>query len=133
MASGLNDSYKEAMLGTTVHSVVDLDADTIKVILVDIADDTNNLTTDQDLADIAAGAIVATATLGTKTTTDGTFDSANPTWTAVTGDPVEECDMYKDSGVGSTSPLIGKWEFTSVPPNGGNISGTVNASGWWSL
>lgn len=124
MASGLNDSWKVSALATLL-------ANTVKVILVDTADDTNSLTADDGLSDIAAGGIVATATLGSKTTALGVFDSADVTWTSVTGDSVEECDMYDDTVVGDL--LVGKWEFTSVSPNGGNIVGTVNASGWFSL
>jgi hypothetical protein len=73
-------------------------------------------------------------TLGTKTTTGGTFDTADPTWTAVSGDQVDNAVMYDNTpATDATRPLIGSWGFTAVTPNGGNIVGTVNASGWFSV
>jgi hypothetical protein len=65
-------------------------------------------------------------TLGTKTITDGVFDAADPTWTAVSGAAVVAYVLYKDTGVAATSPLIGYFDTAAsglpVTPNGGNIS-----------
>lgn len=136
MANALYDNMKNLMLGGGTHTFVDLNADTIKVFLHDNADDTIVLATDQDLADVVAGAIVATATLGSLTVgtvAAGVFDAADTTFTAVTGDQAEQLVLYKDSGVGSTSPLIGRFDTFGagmpVTPNGGDIVVAWNASG----
>lgn len=137
MANALYTAYKRQLLGTDVHSRVDFDVDTIKILLVDNADYVVNLTTHEDHADVTAAGIVSTATLASITTTSGTLDSADPTFTSVTGDVSESIIMYKDSGVSTTSPLILYLDtFSSgmpVTPNGGNINVTVNASGWFSF
>lgn len=131
------DSYKEAMLGTAVHSLVDIPTDDIKFLCVDHADDNPDLALDVDHADIAAGAIVATsANLSGKSITDGVFDHADETLSAVTGDQFESVVYYKDSGVSSTSPLMTKIDAgTGLPftPSGGDIDVRPNASGVFAL
>lgn len=116
---------------------IDFDANNMKIILVDEADDTIDLANDEDLADRAAGAIVATSgNLASKTTTGGVADSADVTFSAVTGDPSESIDLYKDTGTGSTSLLVCNWDTgTGLPvtPNGGDIIVAWNASGMFSL
>jgi len=127
--------FKNAALGSGTQ--VDLDTDTIKVILADSADYTVNLTTHDFLNDVASGARVSTATLASKAISGGAFDSADPTWTAVTGDVCELVIMFKDTGNEATSPLIAYYDTFSagmpITPNGGNIVATVHASGWFSL
>lgn len=138
MSNALYTSYKASLLGTDVHSRVDFDVDTIKITLVDTADYTFSAA-HQDHADLVAvaAAAVSNATLGTITTTSGTLDSADPTFSAVTGDVSEAVVMWKDSTVSSTSPLILYLDtFSSgmpVTPNGGDINVTVNPSGWFSF
>jgi hypothetical protein len=78
--TGLFASYKLAMLGSGPHGAVDLDADTINLVLVSI-DDTPVLASDQDLADITSGERVSTVTLGTKTTTGGKWTTRSCTTT----------------------------------------------------
>lgn len=135
MANALYVPFKNAALGSGTQ--VDLDTDTIKVILADSADYTVNLSTHDFLNDVAALARVSTATLASKAISGGAFDSADPTWTAVSGDVCELVLMYKDTGVESTSPLIAYYDTFSagmpITPNGGNIVATVNASGWFAL
>lgn len=136
MANALYTPYKESLLGTDTHSRVDFDTDTIKIILVDTADYTFSAA-HADLGDVTAGGIVSTATLASITTTGGALDSADPTFSSVTGDQAEAIIMYKDSGTGSTSPLVLYLDTASsglpVTPNGGDISVTVNGSGWFSF
>jgi hypothetical protein len=137
VANTVYTAQKVSWLGTDVHSRVVFASDNIKVVLVDAADYTFSAA-HEDLADIAAGARVATSgNLASKTTTAGAFDSADPTFTAVTGDVSEEIIMYKDSGTAATSPLVYRMDtFSSgmpVAPNGGDISIVVHASGWFSF
>ena len=101
------------------------DADNIKTVLVDLADYTANLSTDQFLSDIAAGGRVATsANLASKTTTLGSADAADVTFSAVTGDISEALVIYQDTGAAGTSRLIAYIDTATglpVTPNGGDI------------
>lgn len=65
------------------------------------------------------GDVIGTpATLGTITVTNGTFDAADPTFTAVSGASVEAWAVYKDTGTPSTSKMIffndGKHKVTAA-------------------
>lgn len=136
MANALYDSGKERLLGHSTESI-NLASDTIKVVLIDSADYTVNLSTHTHLDDVAAGARVATATLSSVTTTGGVFDAWNVTFSSVTGDQSEALIIYKDSGVESTSPLIAYIDTVTsglpVTPDGGDIVVTWNASGIFTL
>lgn len=140
MANSLFAAYKQEQMGDAAgpgHGAVDWEADTLKAILIDAADDTINVNTDADLADILAAARVATATLASKTAVLAgntmTMDAADTTFTAVTGDQAEQIVIYKDSGVEASSLLIVFFDtFSSgmpVTPNGGDIVCQWNASG----
>lgn len=100
-------------------------SDTIKVILIDVADYTVSIDTHDFLDDVPGAARVATATLGTKTNVLGVMDAADTTFTAVTGDPCEALVIYKDTGTEGTSPLIAYIDSATglpVTPNGGDIT-----------
>lgn len=101
---------------------------TIKAILIDTGAYTVNLTTHQYLSDISGYAIIGSAvTLASKTVTLGVADAADLTFTSVTGTSVEAIVLYKDTGTGSTSPLIAYIDTATglpVTPNGGNITVT---------
>ena len=100
--------------------------DDIKLILVDLADYTQNLATDEFLSDVPSAARVATSgNFTTKTSTDGVADADDVTLTAVSGDPSEALVIYKDTGVESTSPLIAFIDTATglpVTPNGGDLT-----------
>lgn len=121
MANSLYDRGRQGFLA----GEIDWDADTIKLVLVDEADDTIDLASDNALSDRAAGSRVATSSaFGSKTTTAGVADAADITLSTVTGDPSESIDIYKDSGVESTSYLICNIDTATglpVTPNGGDI------------
>lgn len=110
---------------------LDWDANNIKVVLVDTALYTVNLSTHQYLSDIAAGARVATsANLSGKTTTDGLLGAANLSIAAVSGATVEAYVVYVDSGVEATSRLIGyESAAPGLPftPNGSSVNITWDA------
>ena len=132
MANVLYASAKKLFL----DGDIDLLNDTIKVALIDTNDVAYSAA--HDFHDDIAAAIVGTpVALASKTTTAGAFDSADPTWSAVTGDVCEAIIIYKDTGSAATSPLIAFYDtgVTGLPvtPNGGDITVTVNASGWFSL
>lgn len=120
MANALYDTGRNAFLTGDIDWV----ADTIKVVLVDAADYTVNLSTHDFLDDVPAPSRVATATLSSKTASAGVADAADTTFTAVSGDVSEALVIYKDSGVESTSQLIAYIDTATglaVTPNGGDI------------
>lgn len=131
MANARYDSYAANLWGAGTR--VDWDADTMKLDLVDSADYTPNTATHDFHDDVTGAGIVATVTLSGITTTAGTLDCSDPTFTAVSGDQSELLVFWKDTGTPSTSPLAFKFDtFTSgmpVTPNGGDIIVTINASG----
>lgn len=88
------------------------------------------------VSDLAANALVArSANLGTKTFTSGTFDAADTTFTAVTGDPCEAWIVFEDTGADASSSLIlisdrkADNSAFDVTPNGGDINLQFAAAG----
>ena len=122
MANSLYDRGRQGFLA----GEIDWDANDIRLILIDEADDTIDLAVDEDLADRAAPARVSTSSaFGTKTTTAGVADAADVTLTAVTGDVSESIDLYQHTGTEATSLLIANVDTATglpVTPNGGNIT-----------
>lgn len=142
MANALFSAYKAVVLGDAAvggFSVPDLAGGDQRIILIDSADDTFDptATTDQDLADVAAGARVATVALsGESVAMSGgtaTYDASDATFSAVTGDQSEVVLLYEHTGVEATSLLIVYFDtFSSgmpVTPNGGDIVVQWHASG----
>ena len=125
MADALYTPFKELLLGGDIA----LDADTIKVALIDTGAYTFSAAHDF-WNDASAGLVGTAATLGTKTITSGVFDAADVTFTAVTGNTVEALIIYKDTGNAATSPLIAYIDSATglpVTPNGGDITITWSA------
>jgi hypothetical protein len=133
MANAIYPLYRGALLDGS--SNVDLAAGTVKAALVDTGTYTYSAA-HQFLSDLS-GVVGTAVTLGTKTTTTGTFDSANPTWTSVSGATAEAIVLYIDTGVAGTSRLVLYLDTgqTGLPvtPNGGDITYTVDAAGWFTL
>jgi hypothetical protein len=109
----------------------------VKTVLVDLADYTYSAA-HEFLSDVPAiGRVATSANLTNKTVSaaDGTFDSDDPVFTAVTGDQSEALILYIDTGTPTTSRLIAYYDtgVTGLPvtPNGGDINVTVNAGGWF--
>lgn len=130
MANVLYPIGKKALLDADI----DLLVDTIKVALVDTGTYTYNAA--HDFYNDVSGVVGTPATLASKTTTSGTFDAADTTFSAVSGSTVEALIIYKDTGTPSTSPLIAYIDTgTNLPvtPNGGDITISWNASGIFSI
>lgn len=121
MPNALYDLGRQGFLDGSI----DWDTDNIRVILVDAADYTVNLATDNDLADVPAGARVATSgNLASKTVTDGVADAANVIFSSVSGDVSEALVIYQHTGTESTSRLIAYIDTATnlpVTPNGLDI------------
>lgn len=83
-----------------------------------------NLTISDFVDDVSAGRVGTDQTLGTKTVVFGVADAADPTFTAVTGNPVQALIIYKSTGTETTSRVISYHDTgTGIPvtPNGGDI------------
>lgn len=122
MPNALFASFKEQLLQATV----DLD-DAIKIIGVDHADDTPNVSSDDFLDDITAPARVFTSgALASKTFTGGVFDAADITVATVSGDQFESLLFFNDTpGTDATKDLIVLVDTaTGLPctPNGADIT-----------
>lgn len=136
MSNVLYPKFKESLLEVFLGGGTPPTGD-VKAMLVDLADYTYSAA-HEFLSDVAAGAREETsAELTTQTFTDGTFDSDNVSWSTSSGDPVEAVILFLDTGNAATSPLIAFYDtgVTGLPLtlNGGDVTGTVNASGWFSL
>ena len=135
MANALYNTFKQDLL----NKVFDMDTDVIKASLIDSADYTYSAAHDEYSGasrDVAAAAIVAeSAALGSPTITNGTFDTADFTWTAVSGDQSEAIIMWDDTLTNDRLCAYYDTGMTGMPvtPNGGNINFTVHASGWFAL
>jgi hypothetical protein len=120
MANALYTKGKENLLS----GVIDMTNDDIKAVFVDGADYSPTLATDDELADIPVGARVATSgALQSKTFTDGVFDAADITVSAVSGDQFEYIVLYDDTSSGDKLIAIID-SATGIPctPNGGDIT-----------
>lgn len=117
---------------------IDLSAVNVRAILVDTAaytyDDTHDF-----LDDIPAGARIALSgnLTGKSFGDDGSFDSDDPTFTAVSGASIEAIVLYVHTGTESTSQLIMYQDsgVTGLPltPDGSDVQITVDAAGWFVL
>lgn len=140
MANGLYTRFKQACVAKEVNLTQGVDV--VKATLIDSADYSCVLATDTTYVaganGVADAAKVAVATPGTQTVVGGVFDTADFTWSTVSGDVSEAIVLWDDT---VTSPvadqLIAFYDtgVTGLPitPNGGNINVTVHASGWFSL
>lgn len=133
MANALYPKWKEQLLQFTANN--NLSSGTVKVALVDTG--TYTYSSAHQFLSSLSGVVGTAQTLGTKTFTNGTFDAADVTFTAVSGSSVEALVIYIDTGVAGTSPLVAYIDtgVTNLPvtPNGGDITVTWNASGIFTL
>lgn len=131
MANALYPKFKESIL----QAGVNMSSGTVKVALVDTG--TYTYSSAHQYLSSLSGVVGTAQTLGSKTFTNGVFDAADATFTAVTGNSVEALVLYVDTGNAATSPLIAFIDtgVTGLPvtPNGGDINVTWNASGIFAL
>jgi hypothetical protein len=122
MANSLYTKAKEGL----INGSIDLDSDDIRVVLVDGADYTPNLSTHEFLSDIPSAARVAVSgALLNKSVTDGVFDADDIIIESVTGDQFEYLVLYKHTGSDATARLIMLIDSaTGLPctPNGSDIT-----------
>jgi hypothetical protein len=124
MSSALYPLAKQSFLSQSPS--IDMDTDTIKVALVDLTADYTYSSAHQYKSSVPSYSGTTDQTLGSVTVTDGVFDAADATFSAVSqsaSKTVGALVIYKDTGTGSTSPVIAYIDgFTAVTPNGGDIT-----------
>src|SRR3954471_9580176 len=107
MASAIYPLAKESFLSQ--NPSIDMDTDTIKIALVNLATDYTYSAAHQFKSSVTSYAGTTDQTLGTKTVASGVFDAADSTFTAVAVSgtkTVAALVIYKDTGSAATSPLI---------------------------
>lgn len=134
MANKLYPKTKKQLL----QAGIDLSALNIRAILIDTGaytyDDAHDF-----LDDIPAGARIAISgnLTGKVLGDDGSFDSDDPTITAVSGASIEAIVLYVHTGTENTSRLIMYQDtgVTGLPltPDGSDVQITVDAAGWFVL
>ncbi len=128
MASQLFPKGAGHILGAS--TAVDMTANNIKILFYSAA----ITTTWEFVSDLTGGSIVArSGNLASKTTTNGVFDAADITITAVSGSAFTHVILYADSGSDATSRLVAVFDVASFAPTGGDISVIWNASGLFSI
>jgi hypothetical protein len=140
MAAAFYDLFLRRLLDNNYdgNGAIDMNTDDIRAQIL-TSGYTRNLTTHDFLNDLVIAsnspASGATATLTTEAVdADASFDSDDPTWTSVTtGSTITQITLYKNTGTDTTSPLVANYDGFSQATNGGNLNGTVNASGWFDL
>jgi hypothetical protein len=129
-----NAWYNKGLEGFAAGNV-DWDANDIRLVCIDHADDTPNVSTDDFLDDLTAPSRVASSgAFGSKTTTDGYLDAADVTLTSVTGDQFESFTIYVHTGTDATARLLIYFDTaTGLPltPDGGNVTVTWQSTSPW--
>ncbi len=133
MANALYPLWKEALIQASSDSAL---TGTVKAALVDTG--TYTYSAAHQFLSSLSGVVGTAGTIGaTKSYTNGVFDGANVTYTAVSGNTAEALVLYIDTGVAGTSRLVAYIDtgVTGLPvtPNGGDITVTWNASGIFAL
>lgn len=136
MANAIYPKYKEALLGGDSNISLANSEGTVKVSLIDTANnayDANN----QFYSDLDAADVIASATITNTTITDGLFDGDDVTFSSVTGDECEALLIWIDTGVTTTSRLVAFLDTgvsgLPVSPNGSDIDIEWNVSGIFQL
>lgn len=120
MANAIYPKAKESAL----QGALNMSSGTVKVALVDTG--TYTYSAAHQYYSSLSGVVGTPQTIGSKTFTNGVFDGAGVTFTAVSGATVEALVIYVDTGVAGTSQLVAYLDsgVTGLPatPNGGNIT-----------
>ena len=132
MASAIYPKFKEALL----QGDYDLSTAVVRAVLVDTG--TYTYSAAHDFYDDLSGVVgTESGAFGSKTFTNGTFDAADITFTAVTGSTAEAIVLFADTGNAATDAFICFIDSAAsglpVTPNGGDINVTWAGSGIFTL
>ncbi len=138
MANAIYPKYKEELLKATSNNALNSSEGTTGVYCALVDTGTYTYSASHQFYSSLSGVVGTDQEILSKTVTSGTFDGADLTYTAVTGNTVEAIVLYrKNAGANTTWPLIAYLDssITGLPvtPNGGNITVTFNASGIFTL
>ena len=127
MASVIYPKFREALWSGAYN----LSSAVVRVVLIDTGTYTYSAAHDfyNDLSGVVG---TESGALASKTFTNGVFDAADYSFTAVTGVNAEAIVYFVDTGNPATDALICYVDSgTGLPvlPNGGDINSTINASG----
>jgi hypothetical protein len=133
MANALYPKWKEAIAQASSDSAL---SGTVKVVLVDTG--TYTYSSAHQFLSSLSGTGGTAQTLGSKTYTNGVFDAADVTFTAVAGTVTYEgFVIYIDTGSAATSRLVYYHDAAGgglpITSNGGDIVIAFNASGIFAL
>jgi hypothetical protein len=119
-SNALYPKYKQALL----NKEADMDTDIIKATLIDSADYTYGSAHASYATDIATSAakVAVSPQLTSPTIVDGVFDTADFTWTAVTGDPSEAIVLWDDTTTSPTADLLVAFYDTGMNSGQGCLS-----------
>lgn len=125
MADSLYPKFKEKLMSKEIDMVLD----TIKVVLVKSTyqfNDTHEFASDVGDSNVAGTFSAASTISGTKTVTNGIFNSSEDTevFAGINDGTINAYLIYKDTGSLATSPLIGYFDSPSQFPF--TVSGTTN-------
>lgn len=134
MANALYQKWKEQLLQYTANN--NMSAGTVKAALIDTG--VYTFSQSHQFWSSAVAAVVGTPqTLGTKSYTNGVFDGADVSFSAVSGATAEAIIIFIDTGNNATSPLVAYLDtgVTNLPvtPNGGDIAIGWDATGIFAL
>lgn len=138
MANALYPKFKEAVLqGTSGTHLNGSGTSGVYVALVDTGTYTYS-SSHQYYSSISSGVVGTPVELTSKSFTNGLFDAADSTFSAVSGSSAEALVIYiRNAGANTTWPLVAYIDTgaTGLPvtPNGGDISVVYNASGIFQL
>lgn len=133
MPNAIYPKYKEAIINGSANTSL---TGTVRAALVDTGTYTYNAA--HEFLTSLTGIVGTAQTIGaTKSYTNGVFDGADVTYTAVTGATAEAIVIYIDTGTAGTSRLVAFLDtgVTNLPvtPNGGDITITWNAPGIFAI
>ena len=136
MANAWYPKHKEALLQATANSPLNGSGTTgVYACLYDVGAGGAYDSADEFFSAVVAGQVGTEVEIGaTKSYTNGVFDGADITFTAVTGAQCEALIIFvKNAGANTTWRLVAYLDtnVTGLPvtPNGGDINVTWNASG----
>lgn len=139
MANAIYPKYKEGLITGAANCALNGSGTTgVYAALYDTGARAYNAA-DTFYSDISAAIVGTPVEIGTvKSYTNGVFDGADVTFTAVSGASAEAIAIYvQNAGANTTWRLVAFLDtnITNLPvtPNGGNISVTWNASGIFGL
>lgn len=139
MANALYNPFKQQLLDNTTAINLASGGDTVKATLIDSADYTFSAAHDEysgGSTDVPTAAKVAeSSALTSPTVTNGAYDTADFSWSTVTGDQSEAVILWDDTVTNDRLMVFYDTGMTGMPvtPSGGNINYTVHGSGWFAL